>query len=222
MEVSFSEREQKLFTLLLTFQNIKNWLKSKEISKKDLAVEQYNKIVSFIMSLKPEVAPIIPLRISLDDPERYGKVDVAIDQAMAFLMPELLNLYIKIFHFFSGLAPQPQLPGQLVHLMELTPILLKLKLTFNWVVSAIALCLLEILVNKKLKELGAETKGSFEDRTKRLYNIMKRKGTEIPQLMTSALYNVRNKVVHVGIEPTAEEIKMIMNHLTTLFKKLYR
>jgi len=77
------------------------------------------------------------------------------------------------------------------------------------------------MINKKLKELGLDTRGSFDDRVRRLEAEAKKRGVkELPNLLAEPFYDARNKVIHAGKEPTADELKLIMDYLNLLSKKL--
>lgn len=102
---------------------------------------------------------------------------------------------------------------------KLSPILRTLGLSSNWAVSASALCLLEVLVNRTLEKLNMSTDGKFEERFNRLSSKAKEKGLELPNLLAPAFWRVRHKVIHGGKEPTPDELNTILGFLNTFFQK---
>jgi len=101
-------------------------------------------------------------------------------------------------------------------LFSLMPLLKELGLSIRWVIGAAALALIEILVNRKLEELGLKTDGSFKQRVKRLSAIAEQKGVKIPNLLAKPFYDARSKVIHRGVEPSETEIKIIIEYLQHL------
>ena len=83
----------------------------------------------------------------------------------------------------------------------------------NWALSALALSLVENLVNLKLKELGESTKGSFKEREERLKKALiekmrwsEREASELARILREK-YEGRSIVVHGGYEnPTTEKL----------------
>ncbi|MEM3712339.1 MAG: hypothetical protein QXR97_02195 [Thermoproteota archaeon] len=70
--------------------------------------------------------------------------------------------------------------------------------------------MIEVMVNKKLEELGLSREGSFEKRVRRLSENAKRKKAQLPDLLATSFYEVRDKVIHGGKEPSPEELKIIL------------
>jgi len=102
-------------------------------------------------------------------------------------------------------------------LMKISEFLTKYSLfTENWAVAACYLSAMEIMVNKKLQEYGLETGKGFKDSYERLLGILKEKDVEISELesrLPKVFWEVRNKVVHEGYSPNADELETIVTYV---------
>jgi hypothetical protein len=94
-----------------------------------------------------------------------------------------------------------------------------------WVLALCATNLIEAVVNKKLKQLGEKDDGNFEERYKRLCEVIKQKeGRDIHQILPSAIYKVRNKLDHCSDSTTvtpneAKEIsQLVMGFMNQVLK----
>ena len=94
-------------------------------------------------------------------------------------------------------------------------------LTLKWAVMAAMLSSLEVITNMNLTKLGIsyDPNESFDRRINKLNNALTSKGIALPALLLSALYKVRNKVIHEGKEPTTEEMSTIFDLLMSLHEK---
>ncbi|MBU7026371.1 MAG: hypothetical protein HXS48_05465 [Theionarchaea archaeon] len=92
----------------------------------------------------------------------------------------------------------------------------------NWIISACALSLIEVMVNKKLDELGEKKEGDFRKRLNRLVEQVKKKeGREVGKIMLDIFYSARNKVLHGGGVPTEDEKRKIVDFVGELADKLW-
>jgi len=84
----------------------------------------------------------------------------------------------------------------------------------NWLVSICYLSAMEIIVNKKQKELNIKVeKDSFEARFKALLKNLESKGIKISELekeLPPTFWKIRNQVVHEGYSPTQDELDLII------------
>jgi hypothetical protein len=92
----------------------------------------------------------------------------------------------------------------------------------NWMISVCALSLIEIMVNKKLDQLGEKREGDFRKRLNRLVEQAKRKeGKEVGNIVTDIFYVARNKILHGGEVPTRDERRKIIDFVRELATKLW-
>jgi len=86
----------------------------------------------------------------------------------------------------------------------------------RWAVATCYLTALEIIVNKKLKELGVQHEqlgSTFKDRFRQLVQALSNKGISIGELekrLPEAFWELRNKVIHGGYEPNEDELSTIV------------
>ena len=80
---------------------------------------------------------------------------------------------------------------------------------------------LEVITNMNLTKLGiaCDPNESFDRRISKLNNALTVERRRTSRLLLSALYKVRNKVIHEGKEPTTEEITTIFDLLTSLHER---
>jgi hypothetical protein len=87
-----------------------------------------------------------------------------------------------------------------------------------------SLSLFEIAINKKLKDLGEKTEGNFDDRCKRLVEVVRKKEKRSLQtILPPAMYKARNLLLHGGHEhkPTAQESEQIIRWIEDFMVKLF-
>jgi hypothetical protein len=82
--------------------------------------------------------------------------------------------------------------------------------------------LFELLVNKGCDKLGLESSGDYNDKVARLANALDKQRVKFPELMVSALRQVRNKVLHEGKEPTQGELNDITRYLREISQILFQ
>jgi len=216
------EEDTKLLLWMSIAQTLKKRLEAiqavkprkKTKSELKLIVEEYRKIRAYLCDNYDDACDLLP------DPESISTIEdakYAIEQLVNYTTSKSVNLIFKLMNMFGNIAiPQIDQP-----LAPLLPLLREWGLSLNWAVAASALALIEVMINKKLEELGLDTSGSFNDRVKRLEAEAKRRGAkEFPNLLAGPFYNARNKVIHAGKEPTVDELKLIIDYLNLLSKEL--
>jgi len=83
----------------------------------------------------------------------------------------------------------------------------------NWAVATVYLSAIEIAVKRALAERGEEIEKEFRKNVEKLIDILKKEGKPIGSLdevLPSAFWDLRNKVVHEGRSPTDEELRMVI------------
>ena len=88
--------------------------------------------------------------------------------------------------------------------------------TDNWAVAACYLTAIEIVVNRKLEELGLERGTGFKDNYDKLLEKLKEQNVEMSELekrLPSVFWDIRNKVIHSGYSPTHNEVETITTHI---------
>jgi signal recognition particle subunit SEC65 len=88
--------------------------------------------------------------------------------------------------------------------------------TENWSVAICYLTAMEIMVRRKLKELGVKPTGQFKNVYETLLAKLKDKGIEVSELekqLPKIFWDIRNKVVHEGYSPTSEELEIIIKYI---------
>ena len=94
-----------------------------------------------------------------------------------------------------------------------------------WVLALCSSNLIEAVVNKKLKELGAKVEGSFKQKYRKLGAVIKEKeGKDISQLLPLALYDgIRNKLDHASDanRVTPKEAKDISEWVIKFMKEIF-
>ena len=97
--------------------------------------------------------------------------------------------------------------------------------TDNWAVAACYLTAMEIMVNRKLEELGLERGTGFKDNYNKLLEKLKEQNVEISELekrFPSVFWDVRNKVIHLGYSPTENEVETITTYTERVLGTLMR
>jgi len=97
--------------------------------------------------------------------------------------------------------------------------------TNNWAVAACYLTAIEIMVNRKLEELGLERGTSFRDNYNKLLKKFKEQNVEISELekrLPTVFWDVRNKVIHGGYSPAYTELGTITTYVEKVLGTLTR
>ncbi|MEM0011022.1 MAG: hypothetical protein QW612_05635 [Candidatus Bathyarchaeia archaeon] len=91
----------------------------------------------------------------------------------------------------------------------------------NWATSIIYLQALEIAINKTLERLNVKAEGGFKDKFKKLVEeINDPKFLELEKILPAPFWDLRNKVVHEGYEPSNEELDTIVEWTSRILEKL--
>ena len=221
----FDKEKMELLTLFSMAQTLKNTADKATFRQARGIYNQYKALRDRLISIDPEASNLLPgirvgATIHLDG--LLGDTRVAINQMVAYLNTKMLPTGIEFMGSIISWMKEQGITPIGGPLTKLSPILGALGLSPRWTVAASALCLLEVIVNRKLNGLGMSTEGSFEKRVKRLSSKGKEKGVELPDLLAPAFYKVRHKVAHGGKEPTQDELNTIIRFLEKLFQKTSR
>ena len=85
----------------------------------------------------------------------------------------------------------------------------------NWATASCYLSAMEIVTNKKRKELELkDDKKKFNEKFKELLKKLEEQGTKISEVerqLQTTFWNIRHKVIHAGYSPTQEELELITN-----------
>mgnify|MGYP000471631562 CR=1 FL=1 len=213
--MDLSERELKFLTLATMAQTLKKNLDAGTVTY-SVALHQYNAIRERLRSFDTEVMLLLPPPRSL---KTLKDLKLASGQLVDYANSKALPIFLKLMHTVTSLSTEAGTSQALRNpLMPILPILAEVGLTENWAVAACALTLMEVLLNRKLEEMGLSTNGNFNKRLRRLSS--RTKEVNLPELLTSAFYDVRSKVIHGGKEPTPEELELIIHHLANFTAKL--
>jgi hypothetical protein len=139
----------------------------------------------------------------------------------SYVSSMLIPMFFQLMPTLSSLG-LIQKTNPLAGLTDIAPVLEKLGLTPNWLVAATSLALFELLVNKGCDKLGLESSGDYNDKVARLANALGKQRVKFPELMVSALRQVRNKVLHEGKEPTQGELNDITRYLREISQILFQ
>ena len=179
---------------------------------------QFRKLRKVLINMDSDFQIIPDITSKTEEVYLLRQVLVALDQAITLLGIELIPKmtdsmkYSRILEAL-GMIQSGEPFGRLSIFLTF------LGLTNKWAISSSALCLLEVLVNRKLEALGSTTEGKFERRMKRLTSEARKKGIAISNLLAPAFYDVRHKVVHGGKEPTEKEVDIILDFLSNFFNE---
>ncbi len=140
----------------------------------------------------------------------HSSVRIAVSQLCAYIDGKFVT--------HSKERDVPAVAGPIVNFLIMLP---EYGLTLKWAVMAAMLSSLEVITNMNLTKLGIsyDPNESFDRRINKLNNALTSKGIALPALLLSALYKVRNKVIHEGKEPTTEEMSTIFDLLMSLHEK---
>jgi len=198
------EEKQTIFKLLALAQDLQKTCAIPSVDL-DFIVTQYNAIWNRLTLIDGEAPSVLPF-LSRSDLTQ-AKAQHAVNQLVSYLSA---LVYVKLAII------KPEDPWA-----RLLPMLTECKLSLNWAIAASALCLIEVMVNRKLSELDEDTSGEFDKRIARLNSSLEKKtGARIPEVLLSGLYKSRSKVIHEGKEPTSEEISQIFEILNSFYQKL--
>ncbi len=94
----------------------------------------------------------------------------------------------------------------------------------NWVAANTYLSAMEIMVNKKLAELGIKKEGlAFDKRFEELLKALETKGGKISEAekrLTPVFWAIRNKVVHQGYSPNQKELDLVTDWVKSIIRSL--
>lgn len=209
--MTWDEKKTKILLLVSMIKTFRDRVESIQpeeyYSDADTLIDEYLRILEMCSEIDPEAPKTLlhPAQISTIDDLRYATYQLA-NYITVMAIPTFLELMSTMRE--AGLLKMKD------SLSPLMPMLQEWNLSINWAIGAVALALFEVILNRKLTELGLEKIGSFEDRVRRLSAIAKeRYGIQLPDLLASPFYKARNKVVHEGKEPTSEELDIIIDYL---------
>jgi len=97
--------------------------------------------------------------------------------------------------------------------------------TENWAIATVYLSAMEIAVKNALKRRGIEVKKEFRENVRRLIGTLRNEGIEVQsleELLPSAFWEIRNRVVHEGHSPSNEELKIIVEYVKKFMEKIER
>jgi len=211
--MSLNEEEVKILMLASMAQTLKKKAESTGYADLGALVNKYSTLSGFLITNYPEAQTLLPKPTSITS---IDDLKYSIEQLINYVNAKATPLLFKFMTLFRNLGTIED------PLMPLMPILSEWNLSVNWAVGASALALIEVMVNKKLEELGLDRGGSFEDRFGRLSTKAKEKGIQLPDLLAGPFYKARSKVVHEGKEPTPEELEIIFKYLTFCSNSLKR
>jgi len=141
----------------------------------------------------------------LDSPEYYKDKDVKenISRLVENLEAELSKVEVKL-NMKYGL---PKISEFITTFPQFTD---------NWAVAACYLTAMDIMVNRKLEELGLERGTGFRDNYNKLLEKFKEQNVEISELekrLPNVFWDIRNKVIHLGYSPTYNEVETITSYI---------
>lgn len=148
---------------------------------------------------------------SIDTPQYYD--DTTIRRNLSDLVITT-DTFLTVLNqeIFSRLSQSLSTFSQLGELVGTRP----MGLDDNWLVANSYLSAMEIVVNKKRKELGLEKeeKKDFGERLRELFITLEEKGERISELgkqLPQAFWKIRNQVVHKGYSPDQEELELVVS-----------
>ena len=143
----------------------------------------------------------------------------ATDRLFSYVIDEIATYY-------SGYKKYNELIGK-IKLLEpidnLIDVMQKVSLNHRWAVAACYLTAMEIVINKKLKEMGIEVAEGLESRFRALLKALEDKGVkvgELERMLPKVFWNVRHKVVHAGYNPSRDELDIITKGTRSIILKL--
>lgn len=161
------------FTLFLMLQELKKVADNALVDTKEI-IRRYHALRDKMASIDPSSKRLIPEIKS----ESLEEAKMCINLTLAYLSPKIFFDWIQTFKEQGLIRTEDSS-------MKLFPTLTDLKLSPNWALAASALCLIEVLINRKLQDVGAETKGDFDERIRRLSSVIKaQKAIKIPRPLT--------------------------------------
>lgn len=214
--ISWDEEKIKIYMLSNMAQALGRYAESTEYADLPKLISEYQKIRSSLSAIYDDAAQLLPSSIHTSKDAK-----IAIQQLINYTNARALPLLFDLMNYLAKIGILRVAPAE-NPLLPLMPILNEWNLSVNWAVGASALALIEVMVNKRLEELGLDREGSFENRFGRLSAKAKEKGIQLPDLLASPFYKARSKVVHEGKEPTSEELEIIFKYLTLCSDSLKR
>ena len=149
------EEDAKLLLYMSMAQTLKERLKAvkrkKARSELKLIIDEYSKIRAYLCANYEDACDLLPLPDSISTIE---DAKYAVEQLVNYTASKSVPLFFKFMGTF-GIMAKPQIEP----LAPLLPILREWDLTTNWAVAASALALIEVMITKKLEELGLDTGG---------------------------------------------------------------
>jgi len=208
----FKEREMKYLIAGSMARSLQEFAESTNYTDLDRIKERYRALHAFLCSFDPEAASIIPGPEFIND-DTSAKIAIKdlVDYTMGKSLPLTFKMIGTAFSFWS-------IPAE--SLSPLHPLLREWNLSSAWAVGALALTLMEVMITRVLKELNMDTRGSFEDKVRRLREKAKEAGIRLPDLLAGPFYRARGKIVHRGAEPTPEELNVVLQYLRALSSSL--
>jgi hypothetical protein len=179
-------------------------------------IEDYRKSVQELTKSFISFVDIIINKLS--NPTLYEDEDARKDirNLISLLKPFLYSLSMDVQSSPTGIF-------QIAELVAMKP----MNLDESWAVANCYLSAMEIVVNRRLREEGVKLekkeKKYFANRFKALIKVLENRGVEISELekeLPLAFWNLRNKVVHAGYNPTQDELKLIITWVQKIIKIL--
>lgn len=97
--------------------------------------------------------------------------------------------------------------------------------TENWAIAACYLSALEIVVNKKLEDLGLSLDAGFKEKYRKLLEELKNREIEVSELerkLPEIFWDIRHRVIHSGYPPSIDELDLITTYIGRVLKTLLR
>lgn len=179
------------------------------------AINQYDALKAKLLEIDKSANGHLP-SVAYENWDLYGSLSsarIAVNQLCAYKMGKFVE------HPKPSKPPDTQaVAGPVVNFLMMLP---EYGLTIKWAVAAAMLSSLEVITNMNLTKFRIlyDPNEPFDRRVNKLKNALTSKDIELPALLLSALYKVRNKVIHEGKEPTTEEMATIFDLLTSLNAK---
>jgi len=209
LEIKSSLQKIKFFLLKPRINEVLKEVKTMNIPLIILQAYGYEMIENAVKGMiDPQISKVDSTIYCIDTPQYYN------DEG---LRKEIGNMIVSLDGFLTILYHQILAPfslsltglPQIAELISMKP-----ELTENWATANCYLSAMEIIVNKKRKELGLkEEEKEFNEKFKDLLNILQEKGLKVSELekqLPSTFWKVRHKVIHAGYSPTTDELELIV------------
>ncbi len=186
-----------------------------------LASDVYQKLRDLIKDIDPPSLSLLPVLNS--ETAELSDLIFAFRMIYSVALPLVLK-YHESFENVMEIATRFIGATQNDFLSSHHELLFALGLNEEWASSALFLSMLDISINKKLIEVGEKEnvvrEMSFTKRVEKITDIGKTKGVELQSLLIDSFYKVRNRVLHEGKKPNAEELKYISEFVTAFYSNL--